>query len=230
MTHRPPRQRSSTGSRPRRGTRPAADLDLRSTAELVSLMNAADATSPVAVAPRARRSRGRSTRSPSARRAGGRLVYVGAGTSGRLPWSMPRVRVDLRRPSRAPSSHSSPGRRRARRPRRRRPRTTTTPRRGDSRPRGRRARRRRRAQRERADARTSGVRSTRRPGSRRAHRRRRLRRRLAARGAADHEIAVVVGPEVIAGSTRLKAGTAQKLVLNTISTIAMIGSARPSAT
>ena len=39
---------------------------------------------------------------------------------------------------------------------------------------------------------------------------------------ADHEIAVVVGPEIIAGSTRLKAGTAQKLVLNMISTIAMV--------
>jgi len=36
------------------------------------------------------------------------------------------------------------------------------------------------------------------------------------------EIAVVVGSEFLAGSTRLKAGTAQKLVLNTISTIAMI--------
>jgi N-acetylmuramic acid 6-phosphate etherase len=39
---------------------------------------------------------------------------------------------------------------------------------------------------------------------------------------ADHEIAVVVGPEAIAGSTRLKAGTAQKLVLNTISTVTMV--------
>jgi N-acetylmuramic acid 6-phosphate etherase len=39
---------------------------------------------------------------------------------------------------------------------------------------------------------------------------------------ADHEILVEVGPEVIAGSTRLKAGTAQKLVLNMISTIAMV--------
>jgi N-acetylmuramic acid 6-phosphate etherase len=38
----------------------------------------------------------------------------------------------------------------------------------------------------------------------------------------DHELAVVVGPEVVTGSTRLKAGTAQKLVLNTISTVAMI--------
>jgi len=39
---------------------------------------------------------------------------------------------------------------------------------------------------------------------------------------ADHEVAAVVGPEVLAGSTRLKAGTAQKLVLNAISTIAMV--------
>lgn len=33
---------------------------------------------------------------------------------------------------------------------------------------------------------------------------------------------MVVGPEFLAGSTRLKAGTAQKLVLNMISTISMI--------
>jgi N-acetylmuramic acid 6-phosphate etherase len=38
----------------------------------------------------------------------------------------------------------------------------------------------------------------------------------------DHEIVVVVGPEFLAGSTRLKAGTAQKLVLNTISTVSMV--------
>ncbi|TDE37722.1 N-acetylmuramic acid 6-phosphate etherase [Nonomuraea mesophila] len=40
--------------------------------------------------------------------------------------------------------------------------------------------------------------------------------------AAEHAIEVVVGPEVVTGSTRLKAGTAQKLVLNMISTIAMV--------
>jgi N-acetylmuramic acid 6-phosphate etherase len=39
---------------------------------------------------------------------------------------------------------------------------------------------------------------------------------------ADIVIAVVVGPEVIAGSTRMKAGTAQKLVLNMITTAAMV--------
>jgi len=38
----------------------------------------------------------------------------------------------------------------------------------------------------------------------------------------EREIAVVVGPELLAGSTRLKAGTAQKLVMNMISTISMI--------
>ena len=40
--------------------------------------------------------------------------------------------------------------------------------------------------------------------------------------AAESAIEVLVGPEVLAGSTRLKAGTAQKLVLNMISTISMV--------
>jgi N-acetylmuramic acid 6-phosphate etherase len=39
---------------------------------------------------------------------------------------------------------------------------------------------------------------------------------------ADVAIAPVVGPEVIAGSTRMKAGSAQKMVLNMLSTAAMI--------
>jgi N-acetylmuramic acid 6-phosphate etherase len=39
---------------------------------------------------------------------------------------------------------------------------------------------------------------------------------------AHHPIVVPVGPEVIAGSTRMKSGTAQKLVLNSITTAAMI--------
>jgi N-acetylmuramic acid 6-phosphate etherase len=39
---------------------------------------------------------------------------------------------------------------------------------------------------------------------------------------ADHPIAAVTGPEVISGSTRLKAGTAQKLILNMISTATMV--------
>ncbi|MDX3757330.1 N-acetylmuramic acid 6-phosphate etherase [Streptomyces sp. AK02-04a] len=40
--------------------------------------------------------------------------------------------------------------------------------------------------------------------------------------AAEHGIEIVVGPELLTGSTRLKAGTAQKLILNMLSTITMI--------
>ena len=40
---------------------------------------------------------------------------------------------------------------------------------------------------------------------------------------ADIAISVDVGPEVIAGSTRLKAGSAQKMILNMLSTASMIG-------
>ncbi|RIP37429.1 N-acetylmuramic acid 6-phosphate etherase [Staphylococcus gallinarum] len=40
---------------------------------------------------------------------------------------------------------------------------------------------------------------------------------------ANQAIEVDVGPEILTGSTRLKAGTAQKLILNMISTITMVG-------
>ncbi len=40
--------------------------------------------------------------------------------------------------------------------------------------------------------------------------------------AVDHPIELIVGPEFVTGSTRMKAGTAQKLVLNMISTTVMI--------
>ena len=39
---------------------------------------------------------------------------------------------------------------------------------------------------------------------------------------ADYPVEVVVGPEFVTGSTRMKAGTAQKLVLNMVSTAVMI--------
>jgi N-acetylmuramic acid 6-phosphate etherase len=42
-----------------------------------------------------------------------------------------------------------------------------------------------------------------------------------ARDEADVSIRVVTGPEVLSGSTRLKAGTATKLVLNSVTTLAM---------
>lgn len=40
---------------------------------------------------------------------------------------------------------------------------------------------------------------------------------------ADFAIEVIVGPEVLTGSTRLKAGTSQKMILNMISTASMVG-------
>jgi N-acetylmuramic acid 6-phosphate etherase len=39
---------------------------------------------------------------------------------------------------------------------------------------------------------------------------------------AEYPVEAIVGPEFVTGSTRLKAGTAQKLVLNMVSTVAMI--------
>ena len=38
----------------------------------------------------------------------------------------------------------------------------------------------------------------------------------------DHPILAIVGPEFVTGSTRMKSGTAQKLILNMISTSVMI--------
>ena len=40
--------------------------------------------------------------------------------------------------------------------------------------------------------------------------------------ASDHPVEVVVGPEFVTGSTRMKSGTAQKLVLNMVTTATMI--------
>ena len=43
---------------------------------------------------------------------------------------------------------------------------------------------------------------------------------------AQHPIEVVLGPEVLTGSTRLKAGTAQKIICNMLSTAVMVGSGK----
>jgi N-acetylmuramic acid 6-phosphate etherase len=45
---------------------------------------------------------------------------------------------------------------------------------------------------------------------------------VAAEGMADYLIAAITGAEVVTGSTRMRAGTATKLVLNMISTGIMI--------
>jgi N-acetylmuramic acid 6-phosphate etherase len=199
-----------------------SDLDLRSTGELVTAMNQADATVPQAVA-RARESIVHAVDAITERLgAGGRLVYVGAGTSGRLALVdavecqstfalSPDLVVAL--VAGGPVSTAE-------------------------------------AQEHAEDDLESGVRevgelgigpedavvgisaSGRTPyvlgAVAEARRRGALTVSLTCVEGSelatlcDHEIAVVVGGEVLAGSTRLKAGTAQKLVLNTISTVAMV--------
>jgi N-acetylmuramic acid 6-phosphate etherase len=198
------------------------DLDLRSTEELVGLMNQQDAAVPAAVASSAADIAAVIDAVVERLQAGGRLVYVGAGSSGRLAAvdasecestfsSAPGQVVSLLAGADAPSSLEQEAAE-------------------DDAEAGRR------------DVHSLGVAATdavigisasgRTPyvlGAIEA---------AAAAGAAtacivsvpgsqlgrlvEREIAVVVGPELLAGSTRLKAGTAQKLVLNMISTISMI--------
>jgi N-acetylmuramic acid 6-phosphate etherase len=198
------------------------DLDLRSTGELVELMNRQDTAVPAAVASQVADIAAAVDGIVDRLQAGGRLVYVGAGTSGRLaevdayecestfsaePGQVVALVAGAGAPSRfeqeAAEDDAEAGRR---------------------------------------DVHSIGVAATdavvgisasgRTPyvlGGVEA---------AAAAGAltiaivsapdsqlgtlVEREIAVVVGPELIAGSTRLKAGTAQKLVLNMLSTIAMI--------
>ena len=199
-----------------------ADLDLRSSAELVSLMSAQDATVPWAVAAAGDEIASAVDEIVERMPRGGRLIYVGAGTSGRIAavdaaecestFSMPAERVV------ALVAEGPRPRRSSKKP----PRTTTAP-----------------AAREleqlapgqndvvvgiSASGRTpyvlGAVRAARDAGS--------LTFALVcAPGSelaalADRAIEVVVGPELVAGSTRLKAGTAQKLVLNMLSTVSMI--------
>jgi N-acetylmuramic acid 6-phosphate etherase len=200
----------------------AADLDLQSTVELVALMSEADAAVPAAVA-RARDAIASAIDAVAERlAAGGRLVYVGAGTSGRLAvvdaaecestFAVPPGRV---------VALIAGG-----------PAATAT------------------AQEEAEDDRDAGAAAVRElnvngadavVGLSASGRTPYVVAALeAARdagattvaivsveeselgAAAAHEIVVLVGPEVIAGSTRMKAGTAQKLVLNTLSTGAMV--------
>jgi N-acetylmuramic acid 6-phosphate etherase len=191
-----------------------ADLDLRDTAELIALINDQDATVAAAV----RRAEGRLAEAIEAiverLRVGGRLVYVGAGTSGRL------AQVDA--VELGPTFGVAAGTVVAL--------TVEDDAAEDDATAG--ARDVEAAGVEAADAVVLLSASGRTPyvlGAARSAARvgaltvavvcaeRSEIGRLAA-----HEIAVVVGPEVIAGSTRMKAGTAQKLVLNTISTVSMI--------
>ncbi len=199
-----------------------ADLDLRSTVELVGLMNAADATVPAAVEAAAPAIAEAIDRISERVQSGGRLIYVGAGTSGRLAAldaaecestfsaSVGQVTALLAGGATSPPTEQEAAE--------------------DDEAAG--ARELEALGVSSLDAVVGVSASGRTPyvlgALRRARRAGTLticvvsapESRLAE--VADHEVAVVVGPEILAGSTRLKAETAQKLVLNMISTIVMI--------
>ena len=199
-----------------------ADLDLRSTLELVELMNAEDTTVPAAVATSAAAIAGLIDEVAARLAAGGRLVYAGAGTSGRLAaldavecettFSTPAGRVvalvaggggGSAAEQEAAEDDSSAGV-------------------GELEALGVSA----------ADAVIGISASGRSPYVRGVLETARARGALTGcivcvegselAGLADREVCVPVGAEVLAGSTRLKAGTAQKLVLNMVSTISMV--------
>jgi N-acetylmuramic acid 6-phosphate etherase len=191
-----------------------ADLDLRPTAELVRIVNAEDRTVPDAVELAADAVAAAVDAIAERLRGGGRLVYVGAGTSGRLAaldaaecgptFSVPEGQVIALTVERDADEDDVGAGTLAVTEARIGPRDavvavsasgqtpyTVT------------------AARAAAEAGALTVALTCASGSELG-------------GLVEHELAVEVGPEVIAGSTRLKAGTAQKLVLNTISTLVMV--------
>jgi N-acetylmuramic acid 6-phosphate etherase len=200
----------------------AADLDLRSTTELAALLNAEDARVAGAVASVLGSIAASIDRIVERLRAGGRLVYVGAGTSGRLALADAlECRTTFGVPPELVVALVAGGPEGA---------ATTQEQAEDDSEAG------RQAVRElavgandtvvgvSASGRTpyvvGALEEARRAGAATVA-------LVCVEGSeigalAAHEVAVVVGPEVIAGSTRLKAGTAQKLVLNMISTIAMV--------
>jgi N-acetylmuramic acid 6-phosphate etherase len=191
-----------------------ADLDIRSTRELVALMNETDAGVAGAVAA-AGEDLARAIDAIVARlEAGGRLLYVGAGTSGRL--------ADLDAAECGPTFSAPDGQ------------VVAVTIQGD-------------AAEEEADAgvravadahvtaadavvgvSASGATPFTVAGMREAQGRGALTIAVVCAEdsplarSTDHAVVAIVGPEFVAGSTRLKAGTAQKLILNTISTVTMI--------
>jgi N-acetylmuramic acid 6-phosphate etherase len=199
-----------------------ADLDLRSTAELVELMNAEDATVAAAVGA-ASRAVAALVDDVAARLAlGGRLLYVGAGTSGRLA-ALDAAECEATfsvEPGRVTALVAGDGA------------SSTLEQEAaeDDAAAG-------RADVERlapgpADAVVGISASGRSPYVLAAVAAARDRGALTGcvvcvesselAAVAEREVCVPVGPEILSGSTRLKAGTAQKLVLNMISTISMI--------
>ena len=199
-----------------------ADLDLRSSAELVALMSAQDATVPWAVAAAGDEIAAAVDEIVDRMLRGGRLIYVGAGTSGRIAaidaaecestFSMPVERVVAlvaggtaasALEQEAAEDDADAGARELER---------LAPGLDDV------------VVGVSASGRTpyvlGAVRAARDAGSLTVALVCAPGSELAA--LADRAIEVVVGPELVAGSTRLKAGTAQKLVLNMLSTVSMI--------
>ena len=204
------------------GSEPAADYDLRSTLELVELMNAQDETVPAAVAAATGQITAAIEAIAEGLGRGGRLIYVGAGSSGRIAdldasecestFSTPAGQVVALVAGGADASPSEQASAEDDRDAGRADVEALEPRAEDvvvgvsasgrtpfvvS------------ALEAAADAgaRTACVVSV--PGSE-------------LETVVELPIVVVVGAEFLAGSTRLKAGTAQKLVLNMLSTISMI--------
>ena len=198
------------------------DIDTKSSIDILRIINAEDKTVPFAVEKAIDHIAGLVDDVVTAFRKGGRLIYIGAGTSGRLGvldasevsshlWgaSHDGARTDSRRSRRSYKLH------RGRRGRSRRRRTRT------------------RTHRIRADDVLVGI-----TASGQAPyvlgamaRARDIGAVVAAISCnhgsktfkyAKHAIFLDVGPEVVTGSTRMKAGTAQKLVLNMITTASMI--------
>jgi N-acetylmuramic acid 6-phosphate etherase len=199
----------------------STDLDLRSSYEIARIINAEDAK----VAPAVRRALPQIARAidfiAGALQQGGRLIYVGAGTSGRI------AALDA---AEIPPTFNTP------------PRTVQFVMAGGARALG-------TAAEANEDSRELGRReiAKRRPGDKDVvvglaasgrtpftvaaieYAKRRGAKTIAVacnrdsplERAADLAIVTEVGPEVISGSTRMKAGTAQKMVLNTLSSGAM---------
>jgi N-acetylmuramic acid 6-phosphate etherase len=204
------------------GGEPAADYDLRSTLELVELMNAEDETVPAAVGAEAHAIAAAVDAISDRLRRGGRLIYVGAGSSGRIAaldasecettFSTPQGKVVTLL---AGGVESPPAEQEAAEDDRDAGAVDVAALEVSS-----------------DDAVVAVSASGRTPyvlgAIEAASEAEALTvcivsvRDSELAGLVDHEVAVVVGPEFMAGSTRLKAGTAQKLVLNTLSTVSMI--------
>jgi N-acetylmuramic acid 6-phosphate etherase len=191
----------------------SADLDLRSTRELVELMNAEDATVPAAVGAAAGQIATLVDAIVARLGEGGRLVYAGAGTSGRLAaldaaecgptFAAGALVLAVAAEQEADEDDAAAGGAAIEA-------LSVSP----------------------ADAVVGISASGRSPYVRGALEAARSAGALTGcvvcvhgselAAIAHHEVAIPVGAEVLAGSTRLKAGTAQKLVLNMVSTISMI--------